>query len=228
MTSGISLPELVKRERKRPRKSVSNSTITRKSFRDQSTKILSIPLYIDYYNHYMKGIDQANQFRVVFIIHFQRNLKEFLLGVFWCLDLIVTNSYKLYLVINDSKITQIGNRDTNQHRNYVKDLVNLLFYMDSEGFALIITKKLYLKYQFQPHQVERKTSSNVINRVKNSINQQMNTLRTSEFLHEHYTHLKTSNKEYCTFCSKKERKPSKKRDLGLEDFSNSEFRFSSN
>ena len=56
----------------------------------------------------------------------------------------------------------------------------------------------------------------------------MNTLRTSESLHEHHTHLKTSNKEYCTFCPKKERKPSKKRDLGLEDFSNSEFRFSSN
>ena len=146
MTSDIFLLELVKRERKRPRKLVSNSIITRKLFRDQSTKILLIPLFIDYYNHYMGGVDQANHFRAVFITHFQRNLKKFLLEVFQCLDLVVTNSYKLYLVINDSKTTQTDNRDTNQHRNYIEDLVNLLFYMNSQGFALIITKKLYLKY----------------------------------------------------------------------------------
>lgn len=60
MTSGISIPELVERERKRPQKSVSNLIIIRKPFKDQSTKILSISLFIDYYNHYMRGIDQAN------------------------------------------------------------------------------------------------------------------------------------------------------------------------
>ena len=54
MTNGISLLELVDRERKRPRKSVSNSVITRKLFRDQSTKILFISLFIDYYNRYIK------------------------------------------------------------------------------------------------------------------------------------------------------------------------------
>ena len=55
MTSEFFLPELIKRERKRSRKSVSNLTITRKSFKDQLSKILSIPLFIDYYNHYMEG-----------------------------------------------------------------------------------------------------------------------------------------------------------------------------
>ena len=70
MTSEISLLEIVERERKRPRKLVSNSTITRKLFRDQSIKILSIPLFINYYNHYMREIDQTNQFRVVFTTHF--------------------------------------------------------------------------------------------------------------------------------------------------------------
>jgi hypothetical protein len=61
MTSGISLPEIIERERKRPRKTASNSTITRKPFGDQPIKILPIPLFIDYYNHYMGGVDQANQ-----------------------------------------------------------------------------------------------------------------------------------------------------------------------
>ena len=82
MTNGISLPEIIERERKRPRKTASNAAITRKLFEDQSTKTLSISLFIDYYNHYMRGVDQANQFRAAFTTHFRRNLKKFLLGVF--------------------------------------------------------------------------------------------------------------------------------------------------
>ena len=132
------------------------------------------------------------------------------------------------MVINDSKTTQNDNRDTNQHRKYIEDLVNLLFCVDSEDFAQRITKQPYLKYQFQPHQAGRKPSSNTINRVFNSINQQKNTSEASESLYEYHTHLKTFKKGYCTFCTKQERKPSKKRDLGPGDFSISEFRFSSN
>ena len=109
MTTGFLLSELIERKQKRPRKSASNATITRKPFGDQPTKILPIPLFIDYYNHYMGGVDQANQLRAAFTTHFRRNLKEFLSGVFWCLDLGVTNSYKLHLAINGSKITQNGN-----------------------------------------------------------------------------------------------------------------------
>ena len=57
MTNEIFLLELVDRERKRPRKSTSNLVITRKFFRDQTTKILFISLFIDYYNRYMRGVD---------------------------------------------------------------------------------------------------------------------------------------------------------------------------
>ena len=57
MTSEISLFEIVERERKRPRKTASNSIVTRKPFGDQLTKILFISLFIDYYNHYMGGVD---------------------------------------------------------------------------------------------------------------------------------------------------------------------------
>ena len=146
MTSGFSLTEIVDQKRKKPRKSASNSTITWKPFGDQPTKILSIPLFIDYYNHYIGGVDQANQLWAAFTTHFWRNLKEFLPGVFWCLDLAVTNSYKLHLAINGSKTTQTGNWDTNQHRNYIEDLVNLLFCVNSEEFAQKITGIPYSKY----------------------------------------------------------------------------------
>ena len=82
MITGFRLSEIAHRERKRPKKTVSNSVTTRKPFGDQPTKILSISLFIDYYNHYMRGVDQVNQLRAVFTTHFRRNLKEFLLGVF--------------------------------------------------------------------------------------------------------------------------------------------------
>ena len=132
------------------------------------------------------------------------------------------------MAINDSKTTKTGNRDTNQHRNYIKDLINLLFYLDSEEFTLIITAKLYPKYQFQPYQAGRKLGSKIHNRAQNSINRFPSPSEASESLYEHHTHLKISTKGYCVFCTKKERKPSKKRDLGPGDFFISEFRFNSN
>ena len=61
MTTEFLLSELIECKWKKPRKSASNATITQKPFEDQPTKILSIPLFINYYNHYMGGVDQANQ-----------------------------------------------------------------------------------------------------------------------------------------------------------------------
>jgi hypothetical protein len=46
--------------RKRPKKTASNAKIIREPFRDQLTKILFIPTFIDDYNHYIGGVDQAN------------------------------------------------------------------------------------------------------------------------------------------------------------------------
>ena len=139
MTTGFSLPQLIERERKRPKKTALNSAITRKPFGDQLTKILPISLFINYYNRYMRGVDQANQLRAAFTTHFRRNIKEFMPGVFWCLDLAVTNSYKLNLAINGIKKTKNDKRETGQHREYIEDLIDLLFCLDSENFAQKIT-----------------------------------------------------------------------------------------
>jgi hypothetical protein len=43
--------------RKRPKKTASNTRITRELFRNNSTKILPIPTFIDDYNYYIRGID---------------------------------------------------------------------------------------------------------------------------------------------------------------------------
>ncbi len=57
ITTGHRIEDIILRLRKRPKKTASNTAITWKSFEDQLTKILSIPLFIDYYNQNMGGID---------------------------------------------------------------------------------------------------------------------------------------------------------------------------
>lgn len=48
--------------RKRPAKTSTNGVLVRKVFKDHTSKTLSIPCIIDDYNHYMGGVDLANQF----------------------------------------------------------------------------------------------------------------------------------------------------------------------
>ena len=61
MTTGHQIKPKTLRMHKRPKKTASNAKITREPFEDQSTKILSIPTFIDDYNRYMGGTDQLNQ-----------------------------------------------------------------------------------------------------------------------------------------------------------------------
>jgi hypothetical protein len=43
------------------KKTALNTKITRKPFRENPTKILSRPTFIDDYNYYIEGLDQLNQ-----------------------------------------------------------------------------------------------------------------------------------------------------------------------
>ena len=77
MTTNHRIKPKIYRIYRRLKKTVLNIRITQESFRNQSRKILPIFILIDDYNHYIEEIDQANQFRIVFIIHFSRNQKKF-------------------------------------------------------------------------------------------------------------------------------------------------------
>jgi hypothetical protein len=111
MTTGHRIEPKIDRLRKRPKKTASNARITREPFGEAPTKILPIPTFIDDYNHYMGGIDQANQLQAAFTTHFPRNQKEFFPGAFWAINMAISNSYKLHLVINGSKTSSTGKRD---------------------------------------------------------------------------------------------------------------------
>jgi hypothetical protein len=150
MTTGHRIELKTFRMRKRPKKTASNAKITREPFRDNPIKILPISTFIDDYNHYMGGINQLNQLRASFTIHFSRNQKEFFPGAFWAINIAVYNSYKLYLALNGSKTSSTGKRDPRQYREWVEDLVNLLFQVDNDNFGEEITSKPYLKYVYEP------------------------------------------------------------------------------
>jgi hypothetical protein len=82
MTTGHRIEPKTLRMRKRPKKTALNARITREPFKDLSLKILSIPIFIDDYNHHIKGIDQSNKLRASFTTYFTRNQKEFFPGAF--------------------------------------------------------------------------------------------------------------------------------------------------
>ena len=100
MTTKHRIEDTILRLRKRPKKTASNALITRKPFGDQSTKVLFIPLFINCYNQNMRRVDQANQLQAVFTTHFPRNQKEFYSKVFFTIDIVIINSYKLNLALN--------------------------------------------------------------------------------------------------------------------------------
>ena len=53
--------ETILRQRRRPPKTATNARTSRQIFGDQPTKELLIPRFINDYNHYMGGVDEADQ-----------------------------------------------------------------------------------------------------------------------------------------------------------------------
>jgi hypothetical protein len=91
ITIGHLPTEEITRNRKRLKKISINSSIAREVFDGQHRKQLEIPLFIDYYNYYINSVDIANQLRATPAVHFSRNKKEFFPGIFWSIDMILTN-----------------------------------------------------------------------------------------------------------------------------------------
>jgi hypothetical protein len=70
----------------------------------------------------------------------------------------VYNSYKLQLALNRSKTSFKNKRDPRQHREWIEDLVDLLFQVDNDNFGVDLTSKPYPKYQYQPASKGPKTA----------------------------------------------------------------------
>jgi hypothetical protein len=154
MTTGHVPTEEITRNRKRPKKSSTNSIIAREVFDGEYRKELEIPLFIDCYNHYMNSVDVANQLRATATVHFARNEKEFFPGMFWAIDMILTNCWKIYEKLYGPFLSPTGKRQRAAHREFLEALVELLFLCNSEEYAENVpgtSFKEYPKYSYIPH-----------------------------------------------------------------------------
>jgi hypothetical protein len=84
----------IQRRRRRPGKTRTGASITRRVFKDEVIKELSIPEFIDLYNHFMNGVDRHDQLRCYYFTQ-RRHLKSWKALWHWLLDVAVVNSYKL-------------------------------------------------------------------------------------------------------------------------------------
>lgn len=197
MTTGHDLTTKVIRERKRPKPTSTNAKITRAPFGDSARKDLPIPAFIDGYNHYMGAVDRANQLRKYFTIHFPRNEKEFFPGLFWCIDMVVTNSYKIHCHINKLKNHRTGRPKPEAHREFIEDLTNLLFLQQIKEFAETITTKPYPRF--------------VRNQPKSGRLISLPTLPNIGMIQTfNHTHIKRDKYDYCQVCREEVIKQKKK------------------
>ncbi len=88
--------DTVLRLRKRPSPTSTNARIVRPVFGDLPAKWLRIPRAIDDYNHYMNGVDRANQLRRNFTAHRPYERRTWRPLWYYILDVCITNSYLIW------------------------------------------------------------------------------------------------------------------------------------
>jgi hypothetical protein len=112
----------------------------------------------------MNSVDIANQLRATVIIYFSRNEKEFFPGMFWAIDIILTNYWKIYESLYSPFLSSTQKRRPGVHREFLEALVELLFLCDSKTYTEIvpgISFKEYPKYDYSPYKPGRKSAKDI-------------------------------------------------------------------
>jgi hypothetical protein len=107
----------------------------------------------------MNSVNIANQLRVIVTVHFSRNKKEFFLKMFWTIDMILINYWKIYESLYGPFILPTEKRQLIAYRTFLEALIKLLFLCDSEKYTENVSGtsfKEYLKYSYIPHKTGRK------------------------------------------------------------------------
>src|SRR5581483_6156183 len=97
----------IERNRRRPRETSTNATKVRAVFGNASKKFLPIPVVIDDYNHFMGGVDIADQLRGYYGTQLPVR-RTWVPLFFWLLDTTIINSY---LILKQSSSTNISHKD---------------------------------------------------------------------------------------------------------------------
>lgn len=91
----------IERNRRRPRETSTNATKVRSVFGNASKKTLPIPIIIDDYNHFMGGVDIADQLRGYYGTQLPVR-RTWMPLFFWLLDTAIINSYLILKQSNES------------------------------------------------------------------------------------------------------------------------------
>ena len=86
--------DTISRLRRRPTKTATNARTSRAPFGENNVKQLHIPEFIDTYNHFMNGVDVADQLRSYYTTQ-RTHFKTWKLLWHFLLDTTVTNAYKI-------------------------------------------------------------------------------------------------------------------------------------
>ena len=109
-------------KRKRPAATSTNAAIARAPFGDQIIKELEIPTAINDYNHYMGGVDIANQYRASYEIHRKSERNWFPLFYFF-LDAAIVNAFRIQSIYKK----QQGFRELSSQLDFRRKLYKELF-----------------------------------------------------------------------------------------------------
>jgi hypothetical protein len=87
--------------------------------------------------------------------------------MFWLLDLVNTNSWKLFQNLNHSFLSySTGNRDTRSHRKFLEILVDLIFLCTDESYPGSVPippeDRLfdYSRFPYHPREVKKRKAIN--------------------------------------------------------------------
>ena len=123
--STVGMPaEKIKRLRRRPARTATNARTSRAMFGDEPTKRLKIPVFIDNYNHFMNGVNVADQLRSYYMTQriYMKNWKAL-----WhfLLDITITNCYKIAYTTRERPYAYPRTHET--HKAFRIKLANSLF-----------------------------------------------------------------------------------------------------
>jgi hypothetical protein len=208
MTTGHLVNAETIRSRKQPKKTSSQATITRAPFNGNVRANLPIPDFIDNYNANMGQVDVANQLRAPYTAHFQRNCKEFFPGMFWLVDMVNVNIWKIFQHQNQSFLTySTGNRDSRSHRKFLEILVDLLFLCTEEQYPEQVPQPLatnpfnYPRYLYTPReQLKRKAIEELLQPIRGVIGRPLQRIPATFTALLHHQHIPTENYGRCIIC----------------------------
>lgn len=92
--------------RRKPRTTSSNAALVRKAFGKNERLGCYIPTVIDDYNHYMNGVDLADQRRASYTTH-QRARRNWLAFLYFFLDISITNAHILFNMSRNQKLNHL-------------------------------------------------------------------------------------------------------------------------